>query len=221
MLRLSKVCHCCIPIALTLVSLLAVQPIGASTIGPTVAYVDPADVGNQLFTGSLGQNFTVNGAITVSQLGVFDSGQNGINGTLTVAIFSSNGSEVVGPLTFSGTAGTVISGDRFLTLPAPVTLGPGNYSLTTAGWGLDMNGNANIAGFTPPTLNTGGGLITFTGSGFLAGGGLQFLTPAPGLTPDQFNAGSFVFAPEPSTAILLAVGLLLVLIPGLRRQPTK
>src|SRR5215471_11132785 len=127
MLRLSKVCLRCIPIGLTLVSLLAVRPIQAATTGPTIAYMDPADVGNQSnFGGSLFQNFTVNGAITVSQLGVFDSGQNGIAGSLTVAIFSSNGTEVTPLVTFTGNAGTLAGGDRFLPI-VPVTLGPGDY----------------------------------------------------------------------------------------------
>src|SRR5215831_16354132 len=122
---LSKIVVRCIPIGLTLVSLLAVQPIQAATIGPTIAYGDPAVLGNQMFLGSLGQNFTVNSPITVSQLGVFDSGQNGIIGTLAVAIFSSTGTQVTPTETFTGLAGTLIGGDRFLPLPSPVTLGPG------------------------------------------------------------------------------------------------
>jgi len=225
MLRLSKVCLCCIPIGLTLVSLLAVQPIRAATIGPTIAYMDPTDLGNQSnFNGSLFQNFTVNGAITVSQLGVFDSGQNGIAGALTVTIFSSTGTAVTPTETFTGNAGTLIGGDRFLPI-SPVTLPPGDYSLTTTGWGgQDLNGNfacinnSSCPGgpFTAPTLNTGNGLVTYTGVNFGSGG---YLPPVPGSSPDQFNAGSFVFAPEPATAILLAVGLLLlVLVPRLCRN---
>src|SRR5215470_6693244 len=116
MLRLSRLFLCCIPIGITLVSLLAVQPLGATTI----AYMDPAVAGNQNFSGSLGQNFHVNRPITVTQLGVFDSDQNGILGTLMVAIFSSNGSQVTPTLQFSGLAGTLIGGDRFLSLLMPI-----------------------------------------------------------------------------------------------------
>src|SRR5262249_54585871 len=155
--------------------------------------------------------------IPVTQLGVFDSGQNGITGTLMVAIFSSTGSQVTPVLNFSGLAGTLIGGDRFLSLPMPVILGPGDYSLTIAGWGpQNPNGNGMCVGnpacgapplggpFSPPALDTGGGAITFTGSGFLTGGGLQYLGPLPGFANDEFNAGSFQF-PEPGAGILLAV----------------
>src|SRR5215475_8287962 len=107
MLRLSKVCLRCIPIGLALVSLLVVRPIRADDVDDELykftAYMDPAYVGNQIFVGSLGQDFHVNSPITVYDLGVFDSGQNGIAGTLMVAIFSSNGSQVTPTLTFSGT----------------------------------------------------------------------------------------------------------------------
>jgi hypothetical protein len=212
MLRLSKLCLRGTAAGLTLVSLLAVRPIEAATI----AYLDPAVAGNQSFQGSLGQNFRVNSPIIVTQLGVFDSDQDGIAGTLSVAIFSSTGSQVTPVLQFSGLAGPLILGDRFLPLPSAVVLAPGDYSLTTAPWGANLNGNAFFPGFAPPILDSGGGAITFTGSGFLTGGGLQYLPPA-GLPSDQFNAGTFLFttqAPEPASAILLAMGLLLlVLVP--------
>jgi hypothetical protein len=194
--------------------------------------MDPAQLGNQTtFSGTLFQNFTVNGAaITVSQLGVFDSGGTAITGTLTVTIFNSNGTPVTPTETFTGNAGTLVDGDRFLSLATPVTLGPGNYSLTTTGWGpLDPNGNQACNGngscgtggldVMPPILNTGNGLVTYTGVNFGSG---VYMPPLTGSTPDEFNAGSFVFAPEPGTAILLVVGLLLlVLAPRLRRQPTQ
>src|SRR5262245_28087616 len=121
MLRLSKVCLRCIPISLTLVSLFAVRPSGAATI----AIMDPAVMGNQPFPGELGQNFHVNTPITVTQLGVFDSNQDGIAGTLMVAIFSSNLSQVTPTVQFSGMNGTLIGGDRFIPI-TPVVLAPGD-----------------------------------------------------------------------------------------------
>lgn len=122
---------------------------------------------------------------------------------------------------FSGSAGTLISGDRFLPLSATVTLAPGTYSLSTSGFSsADPNGNANNSPFTPPTLNTGGGAITFTGSGFDSNPVLHFV-PSAGLPNNQFNAGSFEFrVPEPASGILLAVALLLllVLVPKYRKR---
>jgi hypothetical protein len=213
------------------VFLLAVRPVAAATI----AYMDPADVGNQIWNGSLGQDFTVNSPITVTELGVFDSGQTGtIGGTLEVAIFSSSGTQETPTVTFSGTTGTLVGGDLFLSLATPITLAPGNYSVTTAGWDANiLNGNMNCVGnpacgttggpFTPPTLNTGGGAITFTGVGFLSGGGLQYLGPIAPYPPTEFNAGSFQFTtvPEPGMMLELALGVLLILVPRLTRQTVR
>lgn len=126
----------------------AVAPVRAAVI----AYQDPADVGNQQWTGSLGEDFTVNSPIIVDALAVYDSGQDGIIGLLTVAIFDSSGAQVTPTATFTGTTGFYSGGDLFQNI-APVTLGPGNYSLTVAGWGPNapnLNGNANCVGSPCP-----------------------------------------------------------------------
>lgn len=195
-----------------------------------IAYSDPADVGNQGWTGSLGQDFTVNSPITITQLGVFDSGQNGIAGTITVEIFSSNGTQVTPTLTFTSTTTgtTAIGGDLFLSLSTPITLGPGSYSLVTTGWGVsDPDGNGTCTGgcngvagapFTGPTLNTDGGAITFTGISW-NNGGPEYLAPIAPWPGDEFNAGSFVVStPEPGVVISLMLGLGLLLFVGYRRQ---
>jgi len=209
-------------------SLLAAMPIRAGVI----VYGDPADVGNQIWDGSLAEDFTVNSPTVVSALAVYESGQTGLVGPLSVAIFASDGTQETPTLTFtSATTGTtLIGGDLFLSLATPVTLAAGNYSLTTAGWGPnDLDGNANCVGttgcgtsggpFTAPSLNTDGGAITFTGVGYLASGGLQYLAPSGSLPADQFNIGSLeVGAPEPAPTASLALGLLFLLIPVVRRQ---
>jgi len=94
--------------------LLAVAPVQAATI----AYADPADTGNEIWTGNLGEDFTVNSPIEITALGVYNSGQTGtIAGTLEVAIFSSDGAQVTPTEIFSGTTGTLVGGDLFLNLP--------------------------------------------------------------------------------------------------------
>jgi hypothetical protein len=221
------------PIAALILFLLAVQPIEAGV----VAYGDPVSPGNQLWDGSLGQDFDVSVAIDVIALGVFDSDGDSISGLLTVAIFASNGTQMTPTLTFTGTEGTLIGGDRFENLATPIILPAGSYSLTTGGWGSDLNGdracNGGDCGFPqtpyvpPPTLNSDAGLISFTGVGFAAGSGFGYLAPtAPTSSPlapfpaDEFNAGSFEFAgaPEPAPAVELFLGLVALLIPGLRRR---
>jgi hypothetical protein len=196
----------------------------------SVIYSDPADVGNQGYVGALGQDFTVNSPITITQLGVFDSGQDGIAGTIRVAIFSSNGTQVTPTLTFTSTTTgtTLIGGDLFLTLSTPITLAPGSYSLTTLGWGpSDPDGNASCtagcngaagASFTPPTLNTDGGAITFTGVGFTSPV-LEYVGPVGTYPANQYDAGSFIVStPEPGVMLSLMLGLGLLLFIGYRRQ---
>jgi len=200
--------------------LLTIVPMQAATI----AYADPADTGNEAWTGNLGEDFTVNSPITITALGVYDSGQGPINGDLEVAIFSSSGTQETPAEIFTGpiTSYTLIGGDVFQTLTAPITLGPGNYSLTTTGWSSTvLNGNANAPGYTPPTLNTGGGAITFSGIGYSTTPGLVYLAPVSPYPANQFNAGSFQFTTSPEPATLVGVALGLIGLLAFRRQSVK
>ena len=211
----------CLLFAGLVLVLLAVMPMQAATI----AYMDPQDLGNEIWPGNLAEDFTVNSPITITALGVYDSGGTGSTGspagTLTVGIVASNGT-VEGSATFSpSTTYTLTGGDLFQNVTM-FTLGPGTYSLTTTGWGVGIpNGNRNCSGggcgtsntsYTPPTLNTGGGLITFTGIGYSSTPGLTYLGPNDSWPDDEFNAGSFQFnasaAPEPATLAGVALGLI-------------
>jgi hypothetical protein len=106
-------------------------------------------------------DFDVNQTIQVTALGVYDSGQNGITGTLYAIIFDSNGQAVTNTLSFTGNQGTLINGSRFQNLTTPVTLAPGTYSIISWGYSdSDKNGNLGyLDGLLPSTMNTGGGLI--------------------------------------------------------------
>jgi len=198
----------------------------------TIAYGDPATTGNEIWTGNLGEDFTADSPIEITALGVYNSGQTGtIGGTLEVGIVASDGTVEVSEI-FSGTIGTLIGGDLFLNLATPITLAPGDYSLTTTGWGPNiLNGNANCAGggcgvpppalYTPPTLNDGGGALTFTGIGYTSTPGLVYLAPVGSYPADEFNAGSFQFTPTPEPATLAGVTLGLVAFLALRGRALK
>jgi hypothetical protein len=97
------------------------------------------------------------------------------------------------------------------------------YDVDAVGFnGLNVDLNENIAGKAPLiSTDSGGGLISFVGSGrFDGNGGLDY----PSLTTDEqgfntsshvFGGGSFLFAPattpEPSTFVLMGgVGLGLI-----------
>jgi hypothetical protein len=181
-----------------------------------VIYDFPAiSPGTQAFTGSLGMDFDVNSPITITALGVFNSGQAGITGTLSAEIFNVTGLAVGGTLvSLTGTQGTLIDGSRFLGLLTPVTLPAGDYSIVSWGYSAtDLDGN-----YTPPTtiLNDDGGAISFVGSGRYSatGTGGEFPTIIDSGAPDHYYAGTFEVAsdppvvPLPSTALLLGTGLL-------------
>jgi len=164
---------------------------------PYTALSTSEQTGGQQFTGTLGTPFTVNSAIRVSQLGVFDSGSDGLmsGGTdLFAAIFTAPstppGSIVVGPVDFAVPVSS--SSSYVFQSVTPVVLAPGNYIL--AAWGFDSenpNGNTGSGNTAATVASTGGGLIT-------VGSGGQYSTSADTYptTPDgnSYLAGNFIFS---------------------------
>ncbi len=170
-------------------------------------------------------DFTVAaGGITVTQLGAFDSGQNGFSSAISVGIFNFNTQTIVAGLSASLTTNnTVADGQSRFIDNADVFLAAGNYSIVAVGYGPnEQNGNAGLGG-TPPTINTGGGLVTFFGAARNLNGttALVFPTLVDSGPANRYDAGTFKFvagnttaAPEPGSLALLlpvmgAVGIVL------------
>jgi hypothetical protein len=172
----------------------------ATTYAQVIAYDNGVQPGNQNYPASLGNDFTVNSPIAVTSLGAFASGgAAGFAGTITVGIYTTAGSLVAGPLSFSGStatsAGTYNDGDWFKTLSPAVVLPAGNYSIVAVGFTSDKDGNSTIAGYIPPTQNTGGGLITFSTQGRYDANTVDTTLTFPTTTGTfQFLAGTFQFA---------------------------
>src|SRR5207244_3023772 len=85
-----------------------------------------------------GMDFNVLSPISVSSLGVFDSGQDGFLGTITVSIYNRLTQTVVPGLSLaiSGLQGTLNVGDRLVLLSSPVILPAGfQGSIVTDGLG--------------------------------------------------------------------------------------
>jgi len=187
------------------------------------AYSTSNSMGNQDWGGNLGLDFNVNSAITVTQLGAFDSGQDGFVGAITVGLFerlpgtadpsSDHTGTLLASVAISGSEGTLSGNYRFLPLLSPLTLAPGFYDITAVGFsGSDPNLNEN-AGSVLINTNTGGGLISFVGSGrYDKNGTLDY----PSETTDQqgyntsshvFGGGSFLFVAVPEPSSLAIAGL--------------
>lgn len=192
----------------------------------TAVLINPSQLpvnGTQNFNNSFGNDFNVNSAITVSQLGVFDNGQNGLStdGTqpITATLYNRTTGLAVtgGSIGFGGNTGsdgTLVDGYRFKSI-SPITLQPGQYSIITDFYsqpGHEEN-FYNAGGNTNNTVvrDTGGGLITFVGSGRYdpaQHNGFPTANIDGGSEPIHYDAGTFVFTaatPEPTSLGLLAV----------------
>lgn len=166
-------------------------------------YTAPAGLsGNQAWGGTLGLDFEVLGSITVDQLGAFDSGGDGVSGSLHSAIFDMNGTAVTPLATFAGTAGT--GAPYLMQSIAPVTLGAGRYQLASWGYGAaDLNYNTYGNNPGPIGFDTLSGTVKALGtrySGAEAAGQLATIRD-DGMTrygAGTFNVSSFTPAPPPA-----------------------
>jgi len=175
---------------------------------------------NQNFSGILGNNFIVNSPVTVNELGVFDL--DAPYSPIPIAIYELSGS------TWSqvtGASATIVSTDpvdlldqtRYTTI-APVTLGPGTYSVVTITSSDYNSGNPNVGPSVVKFNNLGGALTQ--GSYDIWGYGSSLNPTLSGMYttgPNDpnwpwplpvFGAGTFSAVPEPSTIIAGALMLL-------------
>ncbi len=173
---------------------------------------------------ALGMDFIVNSPVTVTQLGAFDSTNNGagFNGPITVGIFSvsnaspgGSGTLVGTSVILNGTAGTPVGGSRFVSV-TPFTLTPGLYSIVAAGFGLgtDFNGNSQTPGEND-IFNADGGNLTLVSKGGRWNDNSAFAFPnqhtfanSPyGQSDPVFQAGTFAVPDGGMTVALLGIGL--------------
>ena len=152
----------------------------------TLAYSVPAaTVGGQNYPDGLGMDFDVIAPIVVTKLGVFDSGGNGINNSVTVQLYRTTPSvQLLTSMAFGGSgSGSLAAGTacRVKPLTTPLVLQPGSYSIVSYGHNaIDLNGNAGVQTRTW-SIDDGGGLVSFTGGGRYGG--------APGTLPPNFDGG--------------------------------
>lgn len=203
-----------------LVVLVVNQPILAAQ---TIAYVVPAGtVGNQNLSGapqSLGMDFNVNLPIHIISLGVFDSGSDGLVAPLRAHIFNRDTQLSVANLLFTPSdPGTLMGGSRLKLLPLPLTLSVGFHGSIVVDYTTsptELNGNLGN-GPGPWTTDSGGGLISFVGSGrhSVGGTGAGYPNIIDGGPANRFAAGTFQFqpVPEPSTFFLWGLGCACLLV---------
>src|SRR5262245_60037221 len=138
-------------------------------LAPAVAAyeVPTGTIGNQTFGGSLGMDFDVNQNVTLTHLGVFDSGSDGLSSPISARLYNrTTQTEVTSVLNNTGASGTLVGSSRFYALATPLTLTAGFHGTIVAeGYsGAEPNGNQG-AGALGQTTNSGGGLLSFVGTG--------------------------------------------------------
>jgi hypothetical protein len=189
-------------------ALVGALAVGSQASAVTTVYSDPGTLtGNQGWIYGLGQDFTVNSAVTIKYLGAFTN--QGANSNVGVALYKlvdgnpSDGGVLVAS-TVVGGADHII-GDYSFENIAPTTLTAGSYQLVSFGGGGDTNFNT---GFTanPDTdiinFNTLGGKLT-VGSDFYDFGGLGIAT----IADSHFYAAASIAVPEPGTWAIMLAGL--------------
>jgi len=128
--------------------------------GPTFAVTlqtSAGQAGNQFWSG-VGLQFTVNSAISVTSIGLWDDGGNGfsanIDHALSAVLMTTTGTVLASATFYDLSPGGAPQngGYRFKDLSSPVTLQPGNYFLMGYGWTTsDREHNSNVNG-TPDTF---------------------------------------------------------------------
>jgi len=179
----------------------------------TVAYQVPAGAaGNQAFDGNLGMDFNVRApAIRVTQIGAFDSGGDGINGTITAGIFNrATGTQVGTGATFTGSGQSLVDGSRFAAPSGGSFVLTRGFQGTIVGQGYnaaEMAGNAGVS--VPPqmwTTNGGpGNQISFVGSGRWGLAPFGFPANLDAGPANRYAAGTFEFEIVPVAGLKTAL----------------
>jgi hypothetical protein len=202
------------------------------------AYFVPAGTtGNTDYTGSVGMDFNVGAsAITITRLGTFDSfidqgaGGFGTN-VIQVAIFNRVTQTIVpGSLTsFTGNSDPLEGSHRFRDIDDIVL--PANFQGSIVAWSYNSTERLFDAGAGAPpagwTTDTGGGLISFVGTGRTgAAGSFPTDVNASGAV-NRYGAGTFEFeavvtaVPEPTTLTMLGTAAIGAVVPLYRRWRAK
>jgi len=175
---------------------------------PTLGNFDPGN-------GSIGEDFAVGGTpIVINSLGAFDDNEDGLNGTIRVAIFNTSAPAapiVVADITTANSGLAPGSAFRYLTTFTPVTLTTGVYRIVAFGYGQgDLAGDIGDSAYVgpPPVDDTAGGDIQYpisnqlnannwvsnpNGGGGGGGGGLVYPTVDQGLPLNRYLAGSLLY----------------------------
>jgi len=170
---------------------------GGAGSGLIVYDAEEDTVGNQAFEGSLGMDFELSSGLTVTELGVFDSGSDGLTLPITVELWERDedfGLEILSTLDFGpDDEGVLEGGHRFKALPESINLPAGSYTIVAYGYGAgepNVNASGNPAANYGLSTNDAGGVISFVGGSRWGNAG-EFPGNADGGPAQRYGGGTF------------------------------
>lgn|GEM_PF-4455873 len=141
---------------------------GTLRIGNQAYLITNNTTSNQAWGGSLGYDFTVAAGqpITVTHLGFYDAGVNGLTAAHNVYITSvGGGTTYAAAVVPAGTGAALSYGYRFVPLATPVVLAPGNYTVWGDSYNVDPNYNTmSVAMSAGPVDGGPAANLTFIGT---------------------------------------------------------
>ncbi len=180
----------------------------------------PTTPGNQNWGGTLGLDFNVNTAVTVTALGSFDSGKDGITSNIFVGIFDLSTGLLVAPaVNLNRTANC--GGTAYVSVAiAPIVLAAGSYQLASWGYdqGADINYNNSGPG-GPIVFDSLSGALTAVGTRYSNGNAPGVLATNSAIGTTRYGAGTFAaVVPEPATWGLMIAGFAMTGVAARRRK---
>lgn len=173
------------------------------TGAPALSFTGGSPLNLSGFDETAGWAFTLSTPKTVTQLGFWDSGNDGLAAAQTVAIWTSDGVLQVTATVPAGIAATLLNGFRY-TPVTPILLPAGSYTI-----GAFSLGSPDF--FTKLATITTDPAVTYAGSRIdPTPGGIAFPVNDNIGFPNSYLGPNFRLVPEPASGALLGLGTLLL-----------
>ena len=199
-----------------IVALIACCPLEARAATIALSFTGGTTGENTTFDGTFGWAFTLSSPVLVTELGLWDLNNDGLNTSHVVTIWTSTGTQEAQGTIPSGTGATLTDGFRYVSI-APVLLPAGSYTI-----GGFYSASSDVQAIGASTITTASG-VTYDGSrstaGFVFPAGDDFFVPNSYFGPNfQFTAPSTPDSGSTSVLLLLGVAATLGLNLLIRRR---